>query len=127
MRAEFAENRLDRLLPLHASVLVPLLGGGRRAFDLADTLGVTRQAIAQVTSTLERNGYVERIPDRGDARAKLICLTARGRAALRVMRASALAAEDQWRDVLGAEQLIALREMLTTLLDATNQAAAAAR
>ncbi len=67
---------------------------GRHAGSLAADLGVTRQAVAQVVATLERDGYVQRIPDPGDARAKLVCLTPRGRAALRTMRASALATEE---------------------------------
>src|SRR5215469_16616660 len=81
----FEEQGLDGLRPGQALLLVPLLGGGRHASDLAGRLGVSRQAVAQVVATLERGGYVERVADPGDARAKLICLTGRGRAALRVM------------------------------------------
>ncbi|WP_372342020.1 winged helix DNA-binding protein [Nocardia sp. CC227C] len=43
---------------------------------------------AQVIGTLERAGYVTRIDDPGDGRAKLACLTARGRAATRVLGSS---------------------------------------
>lgn len=104
------------LRPLHAPLLITLVGGGRRASDLADMLGVTRQAVAQVVDMLERAGYVERLPDPGDGRAKLICLTGRGRHALRVMRATAVAVEADWEAVLGAERLVGLRETLTLLL-----------
>ena len=106
------------LRPLHAVLLLPLLGGGRRASDLAETLGVTRQAVAQVVTRLEQDGYLTRITDPGDARAKLICLTPRGRAALRTMRASALAVEDEWRRRLGPDRLASLRDTLVTLLSA---------
>jgi DNA-binding HxlR family transcriptional regulator len=74
---------------VHALVLIPLLGGGRHAISPAADLGVTRQAVAQVVTTLERDGYVRRVTDPGDARAKLVCLTPRGRAALLTMHASA--------------------------------------
>jgi DNA-binding MarR family transcriptional regulator len=104
------------LRPLHALLLVPLLGGGRHASDLAETLGVSRQAVAQVVTRLEREGYLTRITDPGDARAKLVCLTPRGRAALRTMRATALAVEDEWRQRLGAERLAGFRDTLITLL-----------
>ena len=77
---------------------------------------MTRQAVAQVVATLERDGYVQRVADPGDARAKLICLTPRGRAALRTMQSSARAAEDAWRQRLGADRLAAFRETLLTLL-----------
>lgn len=107
------------LRPLHASLLIPLIGGGRHATDLAAVTGVTRQAVAQVVTVLERDGYVMRVADPGDARAKLICLTSRGRAALRVMRASALAVEDTWRQLLGADRLADFRDTLAILLSAT--------
>jgi DNA-binding MarR family transcriptional regulator len=108
------------LRPLHALLFVPLLGGGQRASSLAATLGVSRQAVAQVVATLERDGYVERVPDPGDARAKLICLTAQGRAALRVMRASALAEQERWGRLLGERRLAEFRDTLATLLAAGN-------
>jgi DNA-binding MarR family transcriptional regulator len=104
------------LRPVHALLLIPLLGGGRHAASLAAELGVSRQAIAQVVATLERDGYVQRIADPGDARAKLVCLTPRGRAALRTMRSSARVTEDTWRRQLGADRLAAFRETLIALL-----------
>jgi len=116
LRTEFAAQGMGGLRPLHALLLVPLLGGGRHASDLAETLGVSRQAVAQVVTRLERDGYLTRITDPGDARAKLVCLTPRGRAALRTMRATALAVEDEWRQRLGAERLAGFRDTLITLL-----------
>ena len=116
LRGEFAAQDMGGLRPLHALLLVPLLGGGRHASDLAETLGVSRQAVAQVVTRLELDGYLTRIADPGDARAKLVCLTPRGRAALRTMRATALAVEDEWRQRLGAERLAGFRDTLITLL-----------
>ena len=116
LRGEFAAQDMGGLRPLHALLLVPLLGGGRHASDLAETLGVSRQAVAQVVTRLEQGGYLTRITDPGDARAKLVCLTPRGRAALRTMRATALAVEDEWRQRLGAERLAGFRDTLITLL-----------
>src|SRR5690348_14318476 len=116
LRGEFAAQDMAGLRPLHALLLVPLLGGGRHASDLAETVGVSRQAVAQVVTRLELDGYLTRIADPGDARAKLVCLTPRGRAALRTMRATALAVEDEWRQRLGAERLAGFRDTLITLL-----------
>jgi len=118
LRAEFAAQGMPGLRPLHAVLLVPLLGGGRHASDLAETLGVSRQAVAQVVSRLEQDGYLTRVTDPGDARAKLICLTPRGRSALRTMRSTAVAVEDEWREHLGAERLAGFRDTLLVLLAA---------
>lgn len=116
LRADFAAQDMAGLRPMHALLLIPLLGGGRHASSIAADLGVTRQAVAQVVTTLERDGYVRRVTDPGDARAKLVCLTPRGRAALRTMHASARAVEETWRERLGDERLADFRETLLTLL-----------
>jgi DNA-binding MarR family transcriptional regulator len=116
MRADFDAHGMHGLRPLHALLLVPLVGGGRHASSLAADLGVTRQAIAQVVATLERDGYLRRITDPGDARAKLVCLTPRGRAALRAMHASARTLEQVWRQRLGDDRLAEFRATLLALL-----------
>lgn len=116
LREDLAGHGMVGVRPIHAPLLVQLLGGGRRAADLAETTGVSRQAIAQVVVTLERDGFIERIADPGDSRAKLVCLTARGRAALRRMRSSNQALEEEWRARVGSERLAALSEVLSELL-----------
>jgi len=116
LRYDLADRGMATVRPAHVLVLLPLLGGGRRASDLAGQLGVSRQAVAQVVRTLEAGGYVERLDDPGDARAKLVCLTAGGRAALRAVRASAVAAEAEWADRLGPDRLAEFRATLTELL-----------
>jgi DNA-binding MarR family transcriptional regulator len=120
LRADFAAAGMPSLRPVHALLLVPLLGGGRHASSLAVDLGVTRQAVAQVVATLERDGFVRRVTDPGDARAKLVCLTPRGRAALRAMRATGLATEEAWRRQLGDRRLAEFRAILLDLLAATS-------
>lgn len=120
LRDDLAEHDLAGVRPVHAPLLIQLLGGGRRAADLAETTGVSRQAVAQVVASLERDGYIERIADPGDSRAKLVCLTARGRAALRRMRSSNLALEEEWRVRIGSERLMVLSEVLSELLTHPN-------
>ena len=115
-RGVLADAGMADLRPMTAQALVPLLGGGRHASELATTLRVSRQAVAQMVANLERGGYVERVDDPGDARAKLICLTARGRAAVRVLWDGSRALEEEWAELLGRERLQELRSMLATLL-----------
>src|SRR6201990_2868788 len=118
LRTAFAAAGLDGIRPGQAVTLVPLAAGGLHASDLADRLGVSRQAGAQAVAPLERHGYVSRVPDPADARARVIELTPRGRQALRVMRSNALDVEKRWRDVLGEHRFGELRETLLTLLSA---------
>ncbi|MGD1205181.1 MarR family winged helix-turn-helix transcriptional regulator [Mycobacterium seoulense] len=116
LRAAFAAAGLDGIRPAQAVALVPLAAGGLHASDLADRLHVSRQAVAQAITGLERHGYVTRVPNPLDARARIIELTPRGRHALRVMRSSAVDLEGRWERILGRRRLAELRETLQMLL-----------
>ncbi len=118
LRAAFAAAGLDGIRPAQSVALLPLAAGGLHASDLAERLGVSRQAIAQAVTPLERHGYVTRMPDPADARAQLIQLTPRGRRVLRVMRSAAEKLERQWQQLLGERRLGELRETLQVLLSA---------
>ena len=51
---------------------------GSRLTNLAERSGLTKQAVGEVVDELEQIGYVTRVPDPIDRRAKLITLTERG-------------------------------------------------
>ena len=123
LRAAFAAAGLDGIRPAQSVALVPLAAGGLHASDLADRLRVSRQAVAQAITGLERHGYVTRVADPVDARARIIELTPRGRQALRVMRSNALDLEKRWEQVLGSRRLGELRESLQMLLSSEAEAA----
>ncbi len=118
LRAAFTVAGLDGIRPAQSVALVPLAAGRMHASDLADRLRVSRQAVAQAVAALERHGYVTRVPDPVDARARIIELTPRGRHAVRVMRSNAVDLEKRWRQILGERRLGELRETLQMLLSA---------
>jgi len=123
LRAAFVAAGLDGIRPAQSVALVPLVAGGLHASDLADRLRVSRQAVAQAITGLERHGYVNRVPDPLDARARIIELTPRGRQALRVMRSNAIDLEKRWEKTLGRQRLGELRETLQMLLAGEAEAA----
>ncbi|MEM9256903.1 MAG: MarR family transcriptional regulator [Pseudomonadota bacterium] len=60
---------------------ITLLGSqGRRLSELADTLGVSRQACNQAVKQIEAAGYIERQPDPLDGRARHLMLSEAGEA-----------------------------------------------
>lgn len=61
-----------------------LRDGGLRLTELAARGDTTKQAMRYTINQLEAAGYVERVPDPTDGRAKIIRLTERGWAARRV-------------------------------------------
>jgi DNA-binding MarR family transcriptional regulator len=103
----------------HARLMADL-GPAARPSELARRLGVTKAAVAQLLAHLEAHGYVERMPDPGDARAALITPTARALAAYRVGRRALDEVEAEWEEVLGGERLRVLAECLE-LLDGWRQ------
>lgn len=63
-------------LPL---VVLHSLADGMRQNELADALGVEGTSVVRVLDSLERDGFVRRLEDQDDRRAKRIFLTAEGR------------------------------------------------
>ena len=70
-----------RDLRLNFEPYMAMIGSsGARLSDIADTLGISRQAANQTANQIEAAGYIRRKADPGDGRAKLAVLTGRGRA-----------------------------------------------
>jgi DNA-binding MarR family transcriptional regulator len=55
---------------------------GTRITDLAERIGVTKQAVSQLVDDLVAAGVVERVEDPEDARARRVVFTERGRAGI---------------------------------------------
>lgn len=55
---------------------------GSRITEVAARAGITKQAVGQLVDELEELGYVERVADPRDARARLVVYTEKGRAAM---------------------------------------------
>jgi DNA-binding MarR family transcriptional regulator len=105
---QLAQNALLRPLWDHPE--------GVRSSDLAAAARITKQSMGATVDQLEAQGYVERVEDPDDARAKRVRLTKRGREAGRIMRAAVRRVEADWARRIGAQRLAALRETLKALL-----------
>jgi DNA-binding MarR family transcriptional regulator len=91
---------------------------GSRLTELAALSGLTKQGVGEFVDELERLGYVERVPDPVDGRAKLIRLTERGadarQAAVRIFDEI----ESRWAERFGEERVAMLREVLEDIVAA---------
>lgn len=98
---------------------VRLLAGidadGTRLVVLADRARIAKQTAVPLVDRLVADGYVERLPDPDDGRARLVRLTERGRRIIPFVRAEEVRIEDDWRRVLGQRRLAAMRRALEDL------------
>ena len=100
------------LRPAHGFAFARLAPGGATITQLAEHLGVTRQAAAQMVDELLARGYVRRSRHPYDARARLITLTDRGWACTRAAEEAIADTVRPWAAVLGDERLRELQDDL---------------
>jgi DNA-binding MarR family transcriptional regulator len=111
-KAGFADQR-----PSHGNVLEHLnYEDGLRLNELAARARMTPQSIGELVDDLALLGYVERVADPTDRRAKRVQLTRRGRRVAAVAALAVAATEDEIRGKLGARGYRELRRNLEKLL-----------
>jgi len=93
---------------------------GTRLSMLAERAGVAKQTATALVDKLENAGYVERVTDPADGRARLVRLTARGEEVIPLARAEEQRIEQQWTEHLGPRRMRQLREALTMLREITD-------
>ena len=114
--ADLAERGYPDLRPGHAALFLSVdRRSGSRLTDLAEHTRLTKQAMMSMVDDLEGRGYVRRVPDPGDARAKLVRLTAAGRRAAAECRRAIQGLEQRTRRQLGDRSYDTLREALEVL------------
>ena len=110
----------DDLTPAQMKIAQRLSPQGIRLTDLAEQARVTKQTAGALVDQLERAGYVERIPDPADARARLVVLSERGRGLCAAAAVELARVESQWRDHLGDKEFRHLRQLLLGLREITD-------
>ena len=97
----------------HGCVFGNIDAEGSRLTELAERAMITKQAVGEAVTDLERLGYVRREPDPEDRRAKIIRLTEKGAAAQQVGRDVIDSIEREWAERFGEEAVASMRELLT--------------
>lgn len=85
----------------HAQVFECLDPHGTRVTTLAERARMSHQAMSELVDELTRHGYLERVPDPADGRARLIRPTARGKAELARAGDRLHLLYDRWQRELG--------------------------
>ena len=115
LHQRFAERGHPDVRPPHGNVFQFLDDAGTRVSVLAQRAQITKQSMAELVAHLERHGYVTRIPDPHDGRAKLVRATARGGKVYAIAREFVAELEREWTERLGEQKMRRLRELLQEL------------
>jgi DNA-binding MarR family transcriptional regulator len=110
-----AERGFPDFRPAHGTVGQHISDRGSRITELAQLAQLSKPTVVYLVNDLERLGYVERIPDPSDGRAKLVCLTMRGARAQEEARKIVAEIEQDWSRVLGGRDFATLRALLQRL------------
>ena len=114
--SELAGHGFEDIRPAHSAVFRHILPAGSRLTELAERAQMTKQSMAYLVESLRELGYLELSPDPTDGRAKLVCLTQRGRAFQQAAMDLSQQAEAQLAARLGEAELVQLRDMLERLI-----------
>ena len=87
--------------PAHSRVFENLDPDGTRLTVLAERAQMTHPSMSELVSSLEQLGYVVRVPDPADGRARMVRFTQAGRTVQRVALAEIDAIETAWIRRLG--------------------------
>jgi DNA-binding MarR family transcriptional regulator len=120
--AALAERGYPDTRPGHAAVFLHIdRRSGTRLTELARRARMTKQGMMLLVDDLEQRGYVRRIPDPEDARAKIVRLTARGRRYVAEARRTTAALEAWARRELGDRRYETLRGALEELIGSSGE------
>ena len=90
---------------------------GLRVTDLAERVGMTKQALGEFANALEEKGLLESVRDPADRRVRILRPTTAGRRVVRNAEKQIAAVEEEWRERLGPRKWEQLRRLLVEAAD----------
>jgi DNA-binding MarR family transcriptional regulator len=107
-----ADDGFDDVRPVHGFAFARLSEAPATTAQLAEHLGITKQATSELVQYLVDRDYLSRVPDPADRRARLLVLTRRGHDCTRAAQTAAARAVDSWEQRLDQGQIAVLRDGL---------------
>lgn len=102
--------------PAHGAVFQYLDDEGTTVARLAERAQMTKQAMAELVTHLEKHGYVTRVADPNDGRAKRVLPTDKGREVIDIAQELIPQVERELDELLGPERADALRSDLERVI-----------
>ncbi len=118
--AALAAAGFDDITPAQGRIAARIGSSGTRLTDLAEQALVTKQTAGHLVDQLERAGYVRRVPDPTDKRARLVRMADRGQEVVALARKVERQVEAEWAEHLGPKTTAQLRAALERLREVTD-------
>ncbi|MCP1122744.1 MarR family transcriptional regulator [Bacillus sp. 3103sda1] len=118
---KMSELGFGDIRPAHGFMFKRIIPDGATGIELAEYLGITKQAVSKMVDSLEKSGYVMRQTHPTDKRGKIIVLTERGWLAVKAKDKILTEIEQRWIEKIGAERMQMLKEDLTKLVYEANE------
>lgn len=120
LHERLSELGFEDIRPAHGFMFKCITPDGATGMELAEYLGITKQAVSKMVDYLEKRGYVMRQTHPTDKRGKIIVLTERGWLAVKAKDEILTEIEGRWIESIGAERMQMLKEDLTKLVYEAN-------
>lgn len=107
--------------PAHGFMFKCIIPNGATGIELAEYLGITKQAVSKMVDYLEKSGYVMRQTHPTDKRGKIIVLTERGWLVVKAKEKILTEIEGRWSENIGTERMQMLKKDLSKLVFEENE------
>ncbi|UOK49449.1 MarR family transcriptional regulator (plasmid) [Bacillus tropicus] len=118
---KLSELGFEDIRPVHGFMFKRIIPHGATGVELAEYLGITKQAVSKMVDYLEKSGYIMRKTHPADKRGKIIVLTERGWLVVQAKEKILTEIEGRWIENIGAERMQMLKEDLTKLVYEANE------
>lgn len=115
--AELKKEGFEDLRLPHFQVLPHVTSEGVKVTAVAALMSLTKQAVSQIANDLEIAGYLTRIADSNDGRAKLLAVTPKGQQLLAVLPAIVFRAEQAVEVIVGKGAFSPLKQNLRKIAE----------
>ena len=101
-----------------SAVLANMSFEGSKLVDIAERTNMTKQALGQIANEIEELGYVKRVPDAKDGRAKNLVFTTSGIQLISASIRAVMEIEREFSDLIGEEKMSQLKSIINELATA---------
>lgn len=121
LHVRLSELGFEDIRPVHGFMFKRMTPNGATGIEIAEFLGITKQAVSKMVDYLEKSGYVMKQAHPTDKRGKIIVLTERGWLVVKAKEEILTEIEQRWIEKIGAERMQMLKEDLKKLVFETNE------